>query len=59
MRKDGGLHATDWDEAFARVLSILRGASGKAVALVSPGTIQYVDLDPSQAEGQLLAQSAR
>src|SRR5258705_427768 len=37
VRKDGGLHATDWDEAFARVLSILRGASGKAVALVSPG----------------------
>src|SRR6059036_2435685 len=31
------LHATDWDEAFARVLGILRGASGKAVALVSPG----------------------
>jgi NADH-quinone oxidoreductase subunit G len=37
VKKDGGLHATDWDEAFARVLSILRGASGKAVALVSPG----------------------
>src|SRR5437773_2478891 len=37
VRKDGGLHATDWDEAFARVLSILRGASGKAVALVSAG----------------------
>ena len=37
VKQDGGLHATDWDEAFARVLSILRGASGKAVALVSPG----------------------
>ena len=37
VRKDGGLHATDWDEAFARVLTILRGASGAAVALVSPG----------------------
>jgi NADH-quinone oxidoreductase subunit G len=37
VRRDGELHATDWDEAFARVLGILRGASGKAVALVSPG----------------------
>src|SRR6266545_2890392 len=37
VRKDGALHATDWDEAFARVLAILRGASGKAVALVSAG----------------------
>ncbi|HEV8265194.1 MAG TPA: 2Fe-2S iron-sulfur cluster-binding protein [Gemmatimonadales bacterium] len=37
VRRDGALHATDWDEAFARVLTILRGASGKAVALVSPG----------------------
>src|SRR6202165_798489 len=37
IRKDGALQATDWDEAFARVSSILRGASGKAVALVSPG----------------------
>ena len=37
VRKDGALQATDWDEAFARVLSILRGASGKAVALVSAG----------------------
>ncbi len=37
VRRDGDLHATDWDEAFARVLGILRGASGKAVALVSPG----------------------
>jgi NADH-quinone oxidoreductase subunit G len=37
VRKDGALQAADWDEAFARVSSILRGASGKAVALVSPG----------------------
>src|SRR6266702_2833421 len=41
VRRGGGggeseLHATDWDEAFERVLGILRGASGKAVALVSP-----------------------
>src|SRR5439155_1096646 len=37
VKRDGALHAPDWDEAFARVTSILRGASGKAVALVSPG----------------------
>ena len=37
VRRDGELKATDWDEAFAKVLSIVRGASGKAVALVSPG----------------------
>src|SRR5438876_12432541 len=37
VTKGGGLHWADWDEAFARVLAILRGASGKAVALVSPG----------------------
>ncbi len=37
VRRENELHATDWDEAFARVLGILRGASGKAVALVSPG----------------------
>src|SRR6266850_6536763 len=37
VRQGSELHATDWDEAFARVLGILRGASGKAVALVSPG----------------------
>lgn len=30
-----------------------------SVALVARGTLTYVDLDPSQAEGQLLAQSAR
>ena len=36
VRRDGGLHATDWDEAFDRVRAILRGASGTAVALVSP-----------------------
>ncbi|HEV8305161.1 MAG TPA: 2Fe-2S iron-sulfur cluster-binding protein [Gemmatimonadales bacterium] len=37
VRQDGELRAADWDEAFARVLGILRGASGKAVAIVSPG----------------------
>src|SRR6266498_586435 len=37
VRQDGELRAADWDEAFARALGILRGASGKAVAIVSPG----------------------
>ncbi|HJS43129.1 MAG TPA: 2Fe-2S iron-sulfur cluster-binding protein [Gemmatimonadales bacterium] len=37
VRRDGELTATDWDEALDRVIGILRGASGKAVALVSPG----------------------
>src|SRR5712671_274325 len=37
IRKDGALQATDWDEAFARILGVLRGASGKSVALVSAG----------------------
>ncbi|MGH7673413.1 MAG: 2Fe-2S iron-sulfur cluster-binding protein [Gemmatimonadales bacterium] len=37
VRQERELRATDWDDAFARVLGILRGASGKAVALVSPG----------------------
>ena len=37
VRRDGELKATDWDEALARVQAILRGASGKAVALVSAG----------------------
>jgi NADH-quinone oxidoreductase subunit G len=37
IRRDGELRATDWDEALARVGGILRGASGTAVALVSPG----------------------
>ena len=38
VRRGGGgdLHATDWDEAFDLVASRLRGAGGKAVALVSP-----------------------
>jgi NADH-quinone oxidoreductase subunit G len=30
------LHATDWDEALSRTASLLRGAGGTAVALVSP-----------------------
>lgn len=32
-----GLVATDWDHALARAAQILKGASGSAVALVSPG----------------------
>ena len=32
----GELHAVDWDEALERAATILRGASGRAVALVSP-----------------------
>ena len=31
-------HATDWDEALSRAATVLRGAGGKAVALVSPRT---------------------
>ena len=37
LRRDGELKAVDWDEALDRVAGILRGASGKAVALVSAG----------------------
>jgi NADH-quinone oxidoreductase subunit G len=33
----GQLRAVDWDEALDRAATVLRGASGKAVALVSPG----------------------
>src|SRR6266581_1020266 len=37
VKRDGSaLHATDWDEAFQRAATLLRGASGRAVALVSP-----------------------
>jgi len=36
VRRGSELHATDWDEAFDVVASRLRGAGGKAVALVSP-----------------------
>src|SRR5207245_482395 len=37
VKRDGSaLHATDWDEAFERAATLLRGASGRAVALVSP-----------------------
>src|SRR5881396_3611566 len=36
VRRDGELHATDWDEALDVVASRLRGAGGAAVALVSP-----------------------
>jgi NADH-quinone oxidoreductase subunit G len=34
---DGGHRAVDWDEALERAAGILRGAAGRAVALVSPG----------------------
>jgi len=39
VKHNGELRATDWDEAFDRVVTILRGAAGggKAVAIVSPG----------------------
>jgi NADH-quinone oxidoreductase subunit G len=37
VRSDGELKAVDWDEALDRVVRILRGASGKAVALISAG----------------------
>src|SRR3954464_13196423 len=37
LRRDGELKAVDWDEALDRLKGILRGASGKAVALVSAG----------------------
>src|SRR5947207_15559747 len=36
VRRDGELHATDWDEALDVVASRLRGAGGRGVALVSP-----------------------
>src|SRR5438876_5548152 len=36
VRRDGDLHATDWDEALDVVASRLRGAGGTVVALVSP-----------------------
>src|SRR5256884_5693743 len=36
VRRDGELHATDWDEALDVVASRLRGAGGTAVAPVSP-----------------------
>src|SRR6059036_2103047 len=36
VRRDGDLHATDWDEAVEVVASRLRGAGGAAVALYRP-----------------------
>ena len=36
VKRGRELHATDWDEAFERAATILRGAGGPAVALVSP-----------------------
>jgi NADH-quinone oxidoreductase subunit G len=39
VKQGGELRATDWEEAFARVVTILRGTAGggTAVAIVSPG----------------------
>ena len=36
VRRGGELHAVDWDEALTRARTILAGAGGSAVALVSP-----------------------
>jgi len=36
VQRDGELHAADWDEACERVATLLRGAGGRVVALVSP-----------------------
>jgi NADH-quinone oxidoreductase subunit G len=37
VRTAGELRAVDWDEAFDRARTLLAGAAGAAVALVSPG----------------------
>jgi NADH-quinone oxidoreductase subunit G len=37
VQHGGGLVATDWDHALATTVSAIKGASGRAVALVSPG----------------------
>jgi NADH-quinone oxidoreductase subunit G len=37
VRRDGELRAVDWDEALERARTIIAGAGGSAVALVSPG----------------------
>lgn len=37
VREGGELVATDWDEALARAASLVKGAAGSAVALVTPG----------------------
>jgi len=36
VKRGGELHATDWQDAFERVTTVLRGAGGRVVALVSP-----------------------
>jgi NADH-quinone oxidoreductase subunit G len=36
VKRGGELHATDWDEALAHAATLLRGATGQAVALVAP-----------------------
>src|SRR5919109_1185568 len=38
VRRGGELHATDWEDAFERVTTLLRGAGPRVVALVSPRT---------------------
>jgi NADH-quinone oxidoreductase subunit G len=38
VAENGELVAVDWDHALARAAQVVKGASGKAVALVSPGT---------------------
>jgi NADH-quinone oxidoreductase subunit G len=36
VKQDGELRAVDWDEALDRARGLLRGAGGRAVAIVSP-----------------------
>src|SRR5205814_9054802 len=36
VKRGGELHATDWRDAFEGVTTVLRGAGGRIVALVSP-----------------------
>src|SRR6184192_4439680 len=36
VKRGGELHATDWQDALDRVTTVLRGAGGRVVALVSP-----------------------
>src|SRR6266568_4764875 len=36
VKRGGELHATDWEDAFERVTTVLRGAGPRVVALMSP-----------------------
>src|SRR5437762_13755649 len=36
VKRGGELHATDWEDAFERMTTVLRGAGPRVVALVSP-----------------------